>query len=205
MISILKECYIFRIITIIFVNFISVTDLEYFFHRIIKKTILFRYIRLLTNVLDWQHQQETRYDVQVKCESVLNSDLICGGRNVLHHNMNGLRLRARIRRNSSMMLLQNQFPVCDRNGNNLLMIAPPKDGRNFGDVNAHRIKIEMVEDKEEEGGINKNIQNGNSDNGDVNTATGRSSIVNNVTREKRKRMDRIACEKNNKPGNLDER
>ncbi|CAH1123624.1 unnamed protein product [Ceutorhynchus assimilis] len=74
-----------------------------------------RYIRLLTNVLQWQ-QSNTSSPIQVniKCE-----DLQAISR---HDSMiSTTRSRARIRRN---VLVTQQLPMYDRNGNNLLMIAP---------------------------------------------------------------------------------
>ncbi|XP_050315889.1 uncharacterized protein LOC126750353 [Anthonomus grandis grandis] len=75
-----------------------------------------RYIRLLTNVLDWQQTNTTSTNhINIKCEDL---------QQITKYNpiisMNHMsRYRARIRRN----ILLSQ-PGCDRNGNNLLMIAP---------------------------------------------------------------------------------
>ncbi|KAF5297931.1 hypothetical protein FQA39_LY11916 [Lamprigera yunnana] len=67
-----------------------------------------RYIRLLLNVLEWQQRQDG--SIQIKCEDQY--------RHSNSHHM--MRMRARLRRN-----LQSQaHSICDRNGNNLLMIAP---------------------------------------------------------------------------------
>lgn len=90
----------------------------------------------MTNVLDWQQRQEG--NLQVKCEEISRHPLF---------NQHALRFRARLRRNS--------HHLCDRNGNNLLMIAP---GNNSNlkrhimllDMNGtRRIKIEL-EDKDKE-------------------------------------------------------
>lgn len=77
-----------------------------------------RYIRLLTNVLDWQ-QRNTENSIQVKCEDHFLSRHSVVTLNT-HHS---LRMRARLRRSYSI-LPSNSIPICDRNGNNLLMIAP---------------------------------------------------------------------------------
>lgn len=103
----------------------------------------YRYIKLLSNVLEWQQKNESRYEVRVKCES--NSDLSCPNRYSLYQS-NGLRMRARLRRNPSILVLQNPLSVCDRNGNNLLMIASKENSF----CEAHKIKVEMVEEREEE-------------------------------------------------------
>lgn len=77
--------------------------------------VTFRYIRLLSNVLEWQQTHEG--PIQVKCEDSLfisrHPSTISGQQT--------LRMRARLRRSS---LPSQPLPLCDRNGNNLLMIAP---------------------------------------------------------------------------------
>lgn len=69
-------------------------------------------------MLDWQ-QRNCENAIQVKCE-----DNYVSRHPVLtvssHHS---LRMRARLRRSYSL-LSSNSIPICDRNGNNLLMIAP---------------------------------------------------------------------------------
>ncbi|XP_017773517.1 PREDICTED: T-cell acute lymphocytic leukemia protein 1 [Nicrophorus vespilloides] len=72
-----------------------------------------RYIRLLSNVLEWQHRHGPS-GIQVKCEEVTIRQ---SGHQQITQNQ-ALRMRARIRRNFI------SHPLCDRNGNNLLMIAP---------------------------------------------------------------------------------
>ena len=64
---------------------------------------------MLSSVLEWQQGQEGA--IEVKCEEP-------GGRNAPFQ-ASTLRLRARLRRG-----LAPHQTVCDRNGNNLLMIAP---------------------------------------------------------------------------------
>ncbi|XP_018579985.1 neurogenic differentiation factor 1 [Anoplophora glabripennis] len=75
-----------------------------------------RYIRLLTNVLEWQQTNTGPIQVSVKCEDVVSitrhQSIISGSHT--------LRTRARLRRN----MMNQPLPLCDRNGNNLLMIAP---------------------------------------------------------------------------------
>ncbi|CAH0550077.1 unnamed protein product [Brassicogethes aeneus] len=71
-----------------------------------------RYIRLLTNVLEWQKSNTSSIQVHVKCEDISSIIRQQGIGNQT------LRTRARLRRNHI------QAPVCDKNGNNLLMIAP---------------------------------------------------------------------------------
>lgn len=98
---------------------------------------------MLTNVLDWQQRQEG--SLQVKCEDITRHH---------HHTIftqQALRFRARLKRNSS-----HSLPLCDRNGNNLLMIAPGINNANLKrhimllDMNGtRRIKIEL-EDKEKD-------------------------------------------------------
>lgn len=109
---------------------------------------MFRYIRLLSNVLEWQQTHEG--PIQVKCEESVfisrHSSVISG--------QQSLRLRARLRRNG---LPSQPLPLCDRNGNNLLMIAPNnhlplRKITNFGNNN-NKVKIEQEEalkDKEED-------------------------------------------------------
>ncbi|KAJ8947827.1 hypothetical protein NQ318_009971 [Aromia moschata] len=76
-----------------------------------------KYIHLLTNVLEWQKGNPSSAPIQVsiKCEDVeaiiKHSGVISGS--------HPLRNRARLRRNNVSIQ-----PLCDRNGNNLLMIAP---------------------------------------------------------------------------------
>lgn len=73
-----------------------------------------RYIRLLTNVLEWQNGHEN--NMQIKCEDAIVRHAIQNQYTTTHSQ--ALRMRARLRRNLG------QHPLCDRNGNNLLMIAP---------------------------------------------------------------------------------
>lgn len=68
-------------------------------------------------------------------------------------------MRARLRRNSSILMVQQSMPICDRNGNNLLMIAP----KDLNDAAAHQIKLEMTEEREDVENIHKCLQNGNAE------------------------------------------
>ncbi|XP_063919156.1 protein lyl-1 isoform X2 [Zophobas morio] len=97
-----------------------------------------RYIRLLSNVLEWQQTHEGPIQ-------------------------QSLRMRARLRRSG---LPSQPLPLCDRNGNNLLMIAPnnhlPLRKVNvFVDIgrrNEGKIKIEQDEttkDKDEDREVNR--------------------------------------------------
>ncbi|KAK5648791.1 hypothetical protein RI129_003683 [Pyrocoelia pectoralis] len=99
-----------------------------------------RYIRLLLNVLEWQQRQDG--PIQIKCEDHYR------------HSSNSqhiLRMRARLRRNQQLL----SHPMCDRNGNNLLMIAP---GSHLGFRNvaildlphSNRIKTEQEEKENNE-------------------------------------------------------
>ncbi|KAJ3665388.1 hypothetical protein Zmor_000885 [Zophobas morio] len=116
-----------------------------------------RYIRLLSNVLEWQQTHEG--PIQVKCEDSIyisrHSSVISG--------QQSLRMRARLRRSG---LPSQPLPLCDRNGNNLLMIAPnnhlPLRKVNvFVDIgrrNEGKIKIEQDEttkDKDEDREVNR--------------------------------------------------
>lgn len=113
-----------------------------------------RYIRLLTSVLEWQQQNDThRHQIQVKCEET----------HIPRHHMltlsthQAMRMRARLRRTYSIHS-SNPLPVCDKNGNNLLMIAPnnhlPLRKMVFVEMPSHenckRIKVEEEEKTKEE-------------------------------------------------------
>ncbi|PSN39807.1 hypothetical protein C0J52_13620 [Blattella germanica] len=90
-----------------------------------------RYIRLLTNVLEWQkkHQQLTinnssnnkSLEVHVKCETPL-----CGNGTCPEEAMTRLQqsIRCRHQRHTHHLLMLKSPLMCDRNGNNLLMIDP---------------------------------------------------------------------------------
>ncbi|KAJ8925427.1 hypothetical protein NQ315_009259 [Exocentrus adspersus] len=112
-----------------------------------------RYIKLLTNVLEWQQINSNPIHVNVKCENMVSI--------TRHHSIitgsNALRTRARLRRNP----MNQPLPLCDRNGNNLLMIAPNnhlpfRRGSVFVELHTHRnhskIKLETddVKDKDED-------------------------------------------------------
>lgn len=113
----------------------------------------FRYIRLLTNVLEWQQTNAGPIRVSVKCEDMVSitrhQSIISGS--------NAFRSRARLRRN----VMNQPLPLCDRNGNNLLMIAPNnhlpfRRGSLFIELptrHSHKIKMEsddVGKDKEED-------------------------------------------------------
>ncbi|XP_044745885.1 uncharacterized protein LOC123307583 [Coccinella septempunctata] len=101
-----------------------------------------RYIKLLSSIVEWQ--QENRNDVVITCESVSSDLQFCS---------NSLNSRIRLRRH--LVSLNTQPYFCDKNGNNLLMIAPnnhlPLSYKRLGnDVkNRKRIKLENDEHKEE--------------------------------------------------------
>ncbi|CAG9863968.1 unnamed protein product [Phyllotreta striolata] len=73
-----------------------------------------RYIRLLTNVLEWQRSHADVVRICVKHEDLLARAGIVQG-------AQAMRTRARLRRANAG---HRQLAICDRNGNNLLMIAP---------------------------------------------------------------------------------
>uniref|UniRef100_A0A6P7FZ51 Uncharacterized protein LOC114335753 isoform X1 n=2 Tax=Diabrotica virgifera virgifera TaxID=50390 RepID=A0A6P7FZ51_DIAVI len=105
-----------------------------------------RYIRLLTNVLEWQHNNSNNsIQVCVKAEDVVaisnHTRLIPG--------LHTLRTRARLRRHNN--LTNHQFPICDRNGNNLLMIAPNNHlpHRRCLEFRHGRVKLENKEKDED--------------------------------------------------------
>ncbi|KAG5872199.1 T-cell acute lymphocytic leukemia protein 1 [Gonioctena quinquepunctata] len=76
-----------------------------------------RYIRILTNVLEWQSSNAESIQVDIKCEEGSSITRYPGIIPGLHN----LRTRARLRRNHAN---SQSLSLCDRNGNNLLMIAP---------------------------------------------------------------------------------
>lgn len=95
---------------------ISTTSTLYLFmlyYGIEFSIFFYRYIRLLSNVLEWQ---QTNTQVNIKCE-----DLHTINRYHPFSSNHMARNRARLRRN---VLISHSLPMCDRNGNNLLMIAP---------------------------------------------------------------------------------
>lgn len=103
-----------------------------------------RYIRLLTNVLEWQHNNSSSLPVCVKTEdavSLSNHPRIIPG-------LHTLRTRARLRRNNNS---SHQLTICDRNGNNLLMIAPNNHlpHRRCIEFKQGRVKVEN-KDKEDD-------------------------------------------------------
>lgn len=136
----------------------------------------FRYIRLLSNVLEWQkkHQQQATVnntnrdlEVQVKCEAPLcnisQSNGTCSDGAVARLQPS---IRCRHHRHTHHLLMFRAPLVCDRNGNNLLMVEPASPlvsssqnnkihRSNQGNASAFprpQIKVEKEEDtaKEEE-------------------------------------------------------
>lgn len=145
----------------------------------------FRYIRLLTNVLEWQkkhHHQATlnnissnttnnvcnkHLEVQVKCEAPLcnisQSNGTCTDSPMARLQQS---VRCRHHRHTHHLLMLKAPLVCDRNGNNLLMVESPSPfvsssqnnkihKSNQGITNAFprpQIKVEKEEDttKDEE-------------------------------------------------------
>ncbi|XP_074042151.1 uncharacterized protein isoform X2 [Leptinotarsa decemlineata] len=112
-----------------------------------------RYIRILTNVLEWQNTTASTIQVDIKCEDVATISKHPGIIPGLHN----LRTRARLRRNQT--IISQPLSICDRNGNNLLMIAPnnhlPFRRRTiFIDIPAsqgqNELKIESKDGKEED-------------------------------------------------------
>ncbi|XP_060532576.1 uncharacterized protein LOC132705741 [Cylas formicarius] len=110
-----------------------------------------RYIRLLTSVLDWQRSNSCPIQVNIKCESGRHHGIISAS--------SVIRNRVRMRRNH---LPSQPLPLCDRNGNNLLMIAPNNHlpfRRNcmFIDIgHGGRVKNEEENEKEDEARKNNN-------------------------------------------------
>ncbi|CAG9821105.1 unnamed protein product [Phaedon cochleariae] len=100
-----------------------------------------RYIQILSNVLDWQQSTSTTIHMDIKSESAAIITRHVPG-------IHTLRSRARLRRSG---LACPPLPLCDRNGNNLLMIAPNnhlpfRRGSIFIDLGAGRgIKCEQIE------------------------------------------------------------
>lgn len=118
-----------------------------------------RYIRLLTNVLEWQQTHSGPIQVQVKCEDIATITRYAG---LYHHGSNAnlfsLRTRARLRR-GNMNGAESRVTFCDRNGNNLLMIAPNnhlpfKKGQIFSELSQNGGKNVKIEQKPEEGSDN---------------------------------------------------
>ncbi|XP_057657818.1 neurogenic differentiation factor 1 [Diorhabda carinulata] len=99
-----------------------------------------RYIRLLTNVLEWQNNNSLPVCVKTE-DAVSNHSRFIPG-------LHTLRTRARLRRNINN---SHQITICDRNGNNLLMIAPNNHlpHRRCIDFKQGRVKIEN-KDKEDD-------------------------------------------------------
>lgn len=88
-----------------------------------------RYIRLLSNVLEWQKSQDRngmQHDVRIKCESHLNNQ------NSTYHlkpNVAFLKQEKLSNENSHVFRVnyatqRHSSHTCDKNGSNLLMIAP---------------------------------------------------------------------------------
>nr|XP_012137407.1 PREDICTED: uncharacterized protein LOC100875037 isoform X2 [Megachile rotundata] len=95
-----------------------------------------RYIRLLSNVLEWQKAQDrseiTHHEVRIKCEPTFNQNSA-----IYHAKSSLLKQEKQVNENhayrtnfSGQTLLQHPGSqvVCDKNGNNLLMIAPNGHG-----------------------------------------------------------------------------
>ncbi|KAF7268421.1 hypothetical protein GWI33_018431 [Rhynchophorus ferrugineus] len=76
-----------------------------------------RYIRLLTNVLEWQQTHSSTIQVNIKCEDSQN--LTKHGNPVIVNQIS--RSKTKFRKN---IATSQPLPIYDRNGNNLLMIAP---------------------------------------------------------------------------------
>ncbi|VEN41698.1 unnamed protein product [Callosobruchus maculatus] len=108
-----------------------------------------RYIRLLTNVLEWQKTHAGPIQVNIKCEQ---DNLPIQRHSTFMPGVHALRTRARVRRNV------HSFPLCDRNANNLLMIAPNnhlpiRRGQymiEFNGSSGQQVKIENIDGKEED-------------------------------------------------------
>ncbi|KAJ9582646.1 hypothetical protein L9F63_023024, partial [Diploptera punctata] len=116
-----------------------------------------RYIRLLTNVLEWQkkHQHHIstnnttnlkNLEMQVKCETALCINGTCPDDATA-------RLQQPVRRNAHHLLMLKAPIMCDRNGNNLLMMDPFMSNQNKilkPNQRPTTIKIEKEDDKEDE-------------------------------------------------------
>ncbi|KAL1497532.1 hypothetical protein ABEB36_008476 [Hypothenemus hampei] len=113
-----------------------------------------RYIRLLTNVLEWQQSNPTSIEVTIKCEDFHNRHNNC-----LTVNPNMTRTRLRLKRN---ILIAQPMPICDRNGNNLLMIAPnnhlPLKGMEISRFRRISTIHEVKNEKDENGKDNDKIK-----------------------------------------------
>lgn len=115
-----------------------------------------RYIRLLTNVLEWQQNHSGPIQVQVKCEDISSITRYSGLNHYANSNLFSLRTRARLRR-SNLNGHGGSIPICDRNGNNLLMIAPNnhlpfKKANIYTDISqnvnvTNNVKIEQQQDE----------------------------------------------------------
>ncbi|CAH1101483.1 unnamed protein product [Psylliodes chrysocephalus] len=111
-----------------------------------------RYIRLLSNVLEWQQTNTNSIQICVKNEDTVTITGHPGMISGLHT----LRTRARLRRNNHLTNNHSnhqQLPICDRNGNNLLMIAPNNHlphRRCFVSDRYGRIKIENKDKDDDE-------------------------------------------------------
>ncbi|XP_045461264.1 uncharacterized protein LOC123671444 [Harmonia axyridis] len=104
-----------------------------------------RYIKLLSSIVEWQ--QENRNDVII-CESVSSySQLFCSSSKY-----------TRLRSRRHLVSLDSQPFFCDKNGNNLLMIAPnnhlPLSTKKLGNDTKHGKNIKQENDERDEGDSN---------------------------------------------------
>ncbi|CAK9814924.1 T-cell acute lymphocytic leukemia protein 1 [Anthophora quadrimaculata] len=95
-----------------------------------------RYIRLLSNVLEWQKAQDrndtTQHEVRIKCEPNFTTQT-----STAYHTKSTVTYLKQEKQMNENHAYRTSFPgqkqlqhpishvVCDKNGNNLLMIAPP--------------------------------------------------------------------------------
>ncbi|KAJ8971791.1 hypothetical protein NQ314_000537 [Rhamnusium bicolor] len=116
--------------------------------------------------MKWQQTNSGPIQVTVKCEDVVSITRHQGIISGTH----AFRARARLRRNT---LINQPLPLCDRNGNNLLMIAPNnhlpfRRASIFIEMPSHhshsKIKMEkddVIKDKEEDNENNAKPKNSN--------------------------------------------
>lgn len=98
----------FFVIVISYSCFLEYNQQKILWTAILKSIYIYRYIRLLTNVLEWQDSNTNSIHVTVKCEDVLPIARYIG---VVPGSIHTLRTRARIRRS-----VASSLPLCDRNG-----------------------------------------------------------------------------------------
>lgn len=116
-----------------------------------------RYIRLLTNVLEWQkkHQHQVtsnsttnskNLEMHVKCEASLCANGTCPEESTG-------RLQQSVRRHAHHLLMLKSPLMCDRNGNNLIMMDPFITNQNKVHKISNprpQIKIEKEEDSKDD-------------------------------------------------------